>query len=135
MADSIFDLVAEKLEECTALEKLEARGTVRIALSEAGLDARSVTRHQMAVMLERKRLLKHRDTLREEPDKEILVYEHAGSGEVFTLTDPHLRLDQLEEVQQRVAALLDPQGPEPAATEPSAAVAAEEAESGAPDRA
>jgi hypothetical protein len=53
MADSIFDFVSEKLEECTALEKLEARGTVRIALSEAGLDAGSVTRHQMAVMLER----------------------------------------------------------------------------------
>ena len=53
MADSIFDFVAEKLEGCTALEKLEARGTVRIALKEAGLDARSVTRHQMAVMLQR----------------------------------------------------------------------------------
>jgi hypothetical protein len=53
MADSIFDFVAEKLEACTVLEKLEARGTVRIALNEAGLDARSVTRHQMAVMLER----------------------------------------------------------------------------------
>jgi hypothetical protein len=53
MADSIFDFVAEKLEEATALERLEARGTVRIALREAGLDARSVTPHQMAVMLER----------------------------------------------------------------------------------
>jgi hypothetical protein len=53
MADSIFDFVAEKLEECTALEKLQARGTLRIALKQAGLDARSVTRRQMAVMLER----------------------------------------------------------------------------------
>jgi len=53
MADSIFDFVAEKLEEATALERLEARGTVRIALKEVGLDARSVTAHQMAVMLER----------------------------------------------------------------------------------
>ena len=53
MADSIFDFVAEKLEEATDLGKLESRGTVRIALKQAGLDARSVTRHQMQVMLER----------------------------------------------------------------------------------
>ena len=53
MVDSIFDFVAEKLEEATDLGKLESRGTVRIALKQAGLDARSVTRHQMQVMLER----------------------------------------------------------------------------------
>jgi len=33
--------------------RLEARGTVRIALRAAGLDARSVTTTQMSVMLER----------------------------------------------------------------------------------
>ena len=53
MADSIFDFVAEKLEGCTALEKLEARGTVRIALKEAGLEATSVTGEQLAVVLAR----------------------------------------------------------------------------------
>ena len=53
MADTIFEFVAEQLEERTELEKLEARGTVRIALKEAGLDARSVTKEQMAVMLQR----------------------------------------------------------------------------------
>lgn len=53
MADSIFDLVANELERRTDLAKLEARGTVRLALKEAGLDPRSVTRDQMDVMLER----------------------------------------------------------------------------------
>jgi hypothetical protein len=53
MADSIFDLVAGELERRTDLAKLEARGTVRLALKEAGLDARSVTRDQMDVMLDR----------------------------------------------------------------------------------
>jgi hypothetical protein len=53
MADSLFEFVAAKVEERTDLDKLEARGTVRIALKEAGLDPRSVTVDQMAVMLEK----------------------------------------------------------------------------------
>ena len=53
MADGIFDFVAAQLEEHTPLERLEARGTVRIALKEAGLDPKSVTTAQMMVMLRR----------------------------------------------------------------------------------
>lgn len=53
MADSIFDFVADALEERTDLAKLEARGTVRLALKEAGLDARSVTAEQIGVMLQK----------------------------------------------------------------------------------
>ncbi len=43
MADSLFEFIAAQLEERTALDKLEARGTLRIALKEAGLDLRAVT--------------------------------------------------------------------------------------------
>jgi len=53
MADSLFEFIAAKVEERTRLDTLEARGTLRIALKEAGLDARGVTREQMAVMLEK----------------------------------------------------------------------------------
>jgi hypothetical protein len=53
MADSIFDLVADELERRTDLSKLEARGTVRLSLREAGLDARSATLEQMKVLLEK----------------------------------------------------------------------------------
>ncbi|HVN39828.1 MAG TPA: hypothetical protein VMW19_16820 [Myxococcota bacterium] len=53
MAESLFEFVAARLEEATSLDKLEARGTVRIALKEAGLDPRSVTVEQMAVLLVR----------------------------------------------------------------------------------
>lgn len=53
MAAEIFDLVSAELERRTDLAKLEARGTVRLALKQAGLDARSVTGEQMAVTLER----------------------------------------------------------------------------------
>jgi hypothetical protein len=53
MADSLFEFVAVEVEKRTDLDKLEARGTVRIALKEAGLDPRSVTVEQMAVMLDK----------------------------------------------------------------------------------
>jgi len=54
MADSpVFDFVCEKLEQGTALDRLAVRGTVRIALKQAGLEARSVTAQQMGVVLER----------------------------------------------------------------------------------
>ena len=52
MAQSIFEHTADGLEERTDLEKLEARGTVRLGLKQAGLDAGSVTVNQMLVVLE-----------------------------------------------------------------------------------
>ena len=50
---AIFDFVAEEIERQTELEKLEARGTVRLALKEAGFNASGITTEQMAVVLER----------------------------------------------------------------------------------
>jgi hypothetical protein len=64
-------------------------------------------RYILAVMLERKRILKHRET-RAETGK-LLVYEHSKTGEVFIVTDPELKLSQLEEVQKRVALMLKPE--------------------------
>ena len=52
MADTVFDFVAEELERITDLEKLEARGTIRLALKASGFDPREVTPAQMAVVLE-----------------------------------------------------------------------------------
>lgn len=54
MADSAaFDFVCEQLEQRTSLDRLEARGTVRISLKEAGLEARSVTPEQMKVVVDK----------------------------------------------------------------------------------
>jgi ABC-type amino acid transport substrate-binding protein len=53
MAESLFEFVATALQQRTHFDKLEARGTVRIALKEAGLDPRSVNAEQMVVMLTR----------------------------------------------------------------------------------
>lgn len=63
------------------------------------------TRYVLAAMLERKKILKPVD-VRETGSEKILVYEHAKSGEAFLIVDPGLRLDQLDAVQNEVAALL-----------------------------
>ena len=51
MPDSAaFELACGVLERDTSLDRLEARGTVRLALKAAGLEPRSVTPDQMAVV-------------------------------------------------------------------------------------
>lgn len=60
----------------------------------------------LAVMLERKRLLKVKGQATQE-GRRILVYEHAKTGDVLTIPDPELQLDQLESVQRDVAHLLE----------------------------
>jgi hypothetical protein len=39
--------------------------------------------------------------------KRVFIYEQPGTGDVFTIADPNLRLNQLEAVQRDVAALLE----------------------------
>jgi hypothetical protein len=59
----------------------------------------------LAVMLERKRVLKQIKT-EQNGNERTLVYEHAGSGDVFIVPDPKLRLDEIEAVQNEVSTLL-----------------------------
>ena len=60
----------------------------------------------LSAMLERKRLLKVREEFREEGQR-VFVYENPKTGDVFTIRDPGLKLDELEEVQRDVAFLLE----------------------------
>jgi hypothetical protein len=53
MATDLFDFAAERFEHHTGLDRLAARGTLRIALKVAGLDAGSVTAGQLCVALEK----------------------------------------------------------------------------------
>lgn len=62
-------------------------------------------RYILALMLERKKILVHADTKETGPHT-LMFYEHSGNGEVFIVTDPHLRLDEVETVQREVASLL-----------------------------
>lgn len=46
-----FTHVCETLEARTGLDRLEVRGTVRLALKKAGLDAATVTLREMGVLV------------------------------------------------------------------------------------
>ena len=60
----------------------------------------------LAVMLERKRILKVKEQLQRDGQR-VFVYEQPKTGDIFTIVDPALHLDQLEQVQHDVAALLE----------------------------
>ena len=60
----------------------------------------------LAVMLERKRLLKVREQTQRDGER-VFLYEHAQTGDLFTIIDPALRLGQLDDVQRDVAQLLE----------------------------
>lgn len=88
-----------------AIRKDDAESLLR------GLLARGDERHAgaayiLAVMLERKRLLKVKAQTRE-GGRRTTHYEHPKSGDLFTVRDPELQLSQLEEVQRDVAHLLE----------------------------
>lgn len=76
----------------------------------------------LAVMLERKRILKVKEQLMRDGQR-IFIYEQPKSGDIFTIVDPQLRLDQLEAVQRDVAGLLE-HGLNPPAPTPEANAAA-----------
>lgn len=73
----------------------------------------------LAVMLERKRVLKVKEQILRD-GKRTFIYEQPKTGDIFTIADPDLHLDQLEQVQRDVAALLEHGlNPPPAAEVPT----------------
>jgi hypothetical protein len=60
----------------------------------------------LAVMLERKRLLRVKEQIRRDGGR-LLVYEQPLTGDIFTIADPMLHLNQLETVQHDVSQLLE----------------------------
>lgn len=60
----------------------------------------------LAVMLERKRILKIKEQFKREGQR-VFVYEQPRTGDIFTIPDPDLQLNQLEQVQRDVASLLE----------------------------
>jgi len=74
----------------------------------------------LAAMLERKRVLKVREPTQRD-GRRTCLYEHAKTGDLFTIADPGLRLDQLDDVQRDVARLLEHGLNPPTPTMPPAA--------------
>jgi hypothetical protein len=68
-------------------------------------DAPANACYVLAVMLERKRVLKQIKTEQAENGR-VLVYEQPSTGDVFIVPDPQLRMDEVESVQNEVAQLL-----------------------------
>jgi hypothetical protein len=60
----------------------------------------------LAVMLERKRLLKIKEQLHRDGQR-VFIYEQLRTGDLFTVIDPNLQLNQLEAVQRDVGELLE----------------------------
>ena len=74
-------------------------------LVTAGDRANANACYVLAAMLERKRILKQIQT--EDRDRgRVLIYEQPKTGDIFVVPDPQLRLDELEDVQREVAALM-----------------------------
>ena len=67
-------------------------------------------RYILAVMLERKRLLKEVENRTGNNGELLRIYEHVKTGEVFVVPDPQLRLDQIGGVQEQIAAQLGAPG-------------------------
>jgi hypothetical protein len=94
----------------------------------------------LAVMLERKRLLKIKEQVVRDGQR-VFIYEQPKTGDLFTIVDPNLQLNQLESVQHDVANLLEhgfnpPNVEVPATASETVAVEAgvgDETASGAPE--
>jgi hypothetical protein len=84
-----------------ALQRNDAEGMLR-TLMESNDPAHTKTRYLLAVMLERKRILRPQPS----PEKSTLLYEHGTTGETFIIQDPGLSLSDLVAVQEEVSALL-----------------------------
>ncbi len=86
------------------LKKDDAEGLLRL-LIEINDPAQAATRYILALMLERKRMLREIDRKTIE-GQSVLIYEHLSSGDVWMITDPQLKLATMESVQAEVAKLL-----------------------------
>lgn len=78
-------------------------------LVEEDEDHTENARYILAVMLERKKVLRETDTQRT-PGGILRVYEHRKLGDVFIVKDPDIPLADVERVQEEVILLLEPGG-------------------------
>ena len=88
-----------------ALGKQTAEDLLRRYMADAA-PAHANVRYILALMLERKRLLKEVETKAGTDGSLTRIYEHCKTGEVFVIPDPQLRLDEMADVQSQVADLL-----------------------------
>jgi len=88
-----------------AIQKENAETLLR-KIMESNDAKHAAASYILAVMLERKRILKVKEQFQRDGQR-IFVYEQPRTGDIFTIPDPALQLNQLEAVQRDVAALLE----------------------------
>ena len=105
----------ERQEKPEVVEKESAEDLLR-RLVEEDDEATENVRYILAVMLERKKLLRETDQ-QHTPSGILRIYEHRKTGEVIIIRDPNISLDQIESIQEEVTAMLESGGrpPEPEA--------------------
>ena len=86
------------------IQKESAEGLLR-KLIETNDPKHGPVCYILAVILERKRLLKVKEQIQRDGGR-VFIYEQPRTGDIFTITDPNLQLNQLEEVQRATAELL-----------------------------
>ena len=104
-----------------AIQKENAETLLR-KLIAANDPAHVAATYILAVMLERKRIRKVKEQIRTEAGQRIFIYEQPKTGDVFTIPDPDLQLNQLEAVQRDVGQLLEHGLPAAGSPAPSAEV-------------
>jgi hypothetical protein len=120
------DFVPPPPQAPETLKKDDAESLLRRLVAENASGTRNA-RYILALMLERKKVLRQIERQRQESGS-TLVYEHLPSGEVWLIEDPGLKLGELTSVQDEVARLLSPED------EPVAAAVTEQAESPAGEK-
>jgi hypothetical protein len=120
--------VAPVEEKPDAFKKESPEDLLR-RLVEEEEDHTENVRYILAVMLERKKVLRETDTQRT-PSGILRVYEHRKLGDVFIVRDPNLPLDRIDEVQQEIFELLESGGRQPEAEAAEEATPAEESGTG-----
>lgn len=88
-----------------AIQKENAETLLR-KLIERNDPAHGPACYILAAMLERKRLLKVKEQITRD-NQRVFIYEQPRTGDIFTIADPDLQLNQLDAVQQDVSDLLE----------------------------
>ena len=90
------------------VEKLSAEEILHRLIAEDD-DHTENTRYILAIMLERRKLLRETDCQRT-PHGILRVYEHRKTGEIYLIRDPDIPLAQVESFQNEVIILLENNG-------------------------
>ena len=98
------DFVPPPAAPVEALAKNDAESLLRRLMATNEPGPRNA-RYILALMLERKKVLRQIERQRQEGSS-VLVYEHLPSGDVWLIEDPGLKLGELKAIQDEVAGLL-----------------------------